>query len=335
MQAPHPRAGGAEGASAERPGIEALRLVPSRPRPGDRVTASADLSGAEGERVELDYEWYVDGRRLPAERGASLHVEGAEKGTRIEVVAVARGRGGVSEPARASARVANQPPVLHDVILEPLAEVSVLNDVTARPRASDADGDAIRYRYTWRVNGERVEGEGEGQVLRAERFARGDLIELEVVASDGEDESEPLRSAAIEVVNAGPRFHSKPGRIDADGVFRYRAEVEDPDGDRRFRYRLVKGPRGMRLDPLDGQVTWAPGPEQSGRHEVVLEAEDAQGAATSQTFHVQVDFETEPVPAAPAAPPAAPAEPGEFTPPTAAPAAETEGDENGEPDAAP
>jgi hypothetical protein len=305
MQAPRPRAPAearAGDSQNQPPQIEALRLVPTAPSPGDRLSASVDASDPEGDRVELDYSWSVDGRRLPNERGASLHVEGLRKGARIEVAVVARDAEAESEPARLAVRVANQPPVLHDVILEPLAEVSVLNDVSARARSSDADGDAVQHRYTWRVNGERMDGDGEGEVLRTSHFARGDHIELTVVASDGEDESEPLQSAPIEVVNAGPRFRSKPGRIDEDGVFRYRAEVEDPDGDRLFRYRLVKGPRGMRLEPLEGRISWAPEPDQAGSHEVVMEAQDAQGAASTQTFQVQVDFQSEALPAAPAAP---------------------------------
>ncbi len=283
------------------PRIEALRLVPGAPRPGDRLVAEVDWSDPESDRVELGYEWLVDGRILPQERGASLHVEGLSRGARIEVVVVARDAGGASEPARLSTRVANQRPILHDVILEPLGEVSVLNDVVARARATDPDGDPIQYRFLWRVNGDRMEGDGQGEVLRATHFARGDRIELSVVASDGEDESEPMQSAPIEVANAKPRFRSQPGRLDEDGTFRYRIEAEDPDGDRLFRYRLDQGPRGMRLDPLEGRITWAPEPDQAGRHEVVLEVDDRQGGTSTQTFSVQVEFqEEEALPAAPA-----------------------------------
>jgi hypothetical protein len=325
-------AGPAAGAAGNGPPrIEALRLVPGAPRPGDRVVAEVDWSDPEGDRVELSYQWLVDGRRLPGERGDSLHVEGLPKGRRIEVEVVARDAGGASEAARLGTRVANQRPILHDVILEPLGEVSVLNDVVARARATDPDGDPIRLRYAWRVNGERVEGDGEGEVLRATSFARGDRIELRVVASDGEDESEPLRSAPIEVANASPRFRSKPGRLDEDGVFRYRLEVEDPDGDRLFRYRLEKGPRGLRLDPVEGRITWTPEPDQAGDHEVVVQVDDRKGGTSTQSFGVAVEFE-------PAAPPAAPAAEGPARPAPAAnpgPAAQAEPGSQPEPESPP
>ena len=62
------------------------------------------------------------GVRLPA---TPSFRETAAKGSTIEVTAVARDGVNESEPARATARVGNQPPQLLQVLIEPLRDVSV------------------------------------------------------------------------------------------------------------------------------------------------------------------------------------------------------------------
>ena len=102
-------------------------------------------------------------------------------------------------------RTGNQPPVLLGVVLEPLGMVSVNHDVVAAPRARDPEGDDLRYRYAWTVNGMPVGGDD--AVLPASRFKRGDEITLRVVALDGTDESEPLQSDPFVVCERAARDH--------------------------------------------------------------------------------------------------------------------------------
>ncbi len=281
----------------QKPVVDELRLRPSNPRPGETLSVEASASDPDGDALRLDYVWRVNGQRMP-QSGSSLVLAAHERNSLIEVSVVARDGVDESEPARAQARVGNQPPQLLAIAIEPLQDVTAGHDILATPRATDPDGDEIEFRYAWQVDGEPV-GDGEPR-LAATHFARGDRIRLEVIASDGQDESEPLESADIVVGNAAPRITSTPGSFDADGSFRYQLEVADPDGDRLFRYRLVSGPEGLELDPVSGRVLWQPSREQVGTHPVLVEVDDRAGGIASQSFEIRVQEQVETLPAAPA-----------------------------------
>jgi hypothetical protein len=280
------------------PEIESVALEPASPRPGQRVSARVVADDPDGDPIRLDFRWRVAGRPVPEADGRpSLHVEGGDRDASIEVSVVASDGRAQSDPATASAHVGNLPPTIVQVVLKPLGPVSAGHDVTASPRSTDPDGGEIDYRYRWSVNGEELPDVG--ATLAARHFSRGDRIELEVVASDGEDESAPVRSPPIEVVNAAPRIVSRPGRIGADGVFRYAVRVEDPDGDEGFRYRLLKGPSGMSIDPEQGELRWTPAFDAVGSHPVEIEVEDPHGGRATQSFALELLYGAEPPPAAP------------------------------------
>ncbi len=292
-----PMAGGAASETAvERPAslnappqIERVELSPLDPRPGQRVVARVVASDPDGDEIELRYEWLVNGRRSE-QTASSFHVEDVAKGTLIEVRVTAADGANQSPAARASLRVGNQPPVLQGVVIEPLMEVSAGHDISASPRATDPDGDPIEYRFLWQVDGRRIDEDG--PVLSASHFERGSRVVVTVTASDGRDESDPLRSSPIPVVNAPPRITSiPPQQFQEDGSFRYRVTAEDPDGDRRFRFRLLEGPTGMDLDVVDGQLVWRPSEAQAGRHAVRIEVSDRKGGEATQSFVVTLGFE--------------------------------------------
>lgn len=300
MSAPAREDAGPGAAGNSRPVFEELRLRPSSPRPGETITVEASASDPDGDSLQIEYVWRVNGQRV-AQSGPRMQLEAHQRGALIEVVAVARDGVNESEPARAEARVGNQPPLLLGVAIEPLQDVTAGHDILATPRATDPEGDELEFRYAWQVNGEPA-GDAEPR-LAASHFQRGDRIRLEVIASDGESESDPLRSADIVVGNAAPSITSSPGSFDADGSFRYQLAVEDPDHDRVFRYRLVSGPEGLSVDTVSGLVQWRPRESQLGSFAVTLEADDRSGGVAQQSFEVRVQSQAETLPAAPAAAP--------------------------------
>jgi hypothetical protein len=275
------------------PVIEEVRLEPSHPRPGETVTAQVIVNDPDGDPVTLAYSWRVAGRSVeaPPER-ASIHVEGIGREEAIEVTVVARDAQGESQPETAIARVGNLPPTIIQVVLQPSGHVTAGNDVTASARASDPEGNEIEYRYHWSVNGRTVEVEG--PTLAASNFKRGDTVSLQLIASDGDAESEPVESPAIPVVNAAPKITSQPGAIGADGVFRYNVQAEDPDGDSTLRYRLNEGPKGMTIGFDDGKLKWEPPLDAAGSHPVEIEVEDLFGGKGTQRFALELSYETQP-----------------------------------------
>lgn len=281
------------------PVIESIVLRPANPRPGERLEVQVSSRGGNGNDIRYEYEWKVNGRSSDL-HDRVFHVEGETgKGSTIEVKAVAFDGESRSEPAEAWVRIGNSPPVLHGLIIEPLREVSAGHDVAATPKASDPDGDELRFDYRWDVNGETVATEG--SVLSSSHYGRGDRIAVTVTASDGQDESNQISSEAIPVVNSDPKITSTPGSFDEFGRFIYPLQVEDPDGDSNFRYRLAEGPEGMEIDIVDGTVRWTPREDQAGKHPVKVEVSDSEGGKGIQSFMVTLAFEDPTADAPPAA----------------------------------
>ncbi len=268
------------------PQIERLSLRPSRPRAGEPVRALVEARDPDGDRVQLGYHWERNGRAV-YEAGAELPAGATRKGDVLKLTVTASDGEAAGEARHAEARVGNQAPLLRSVKIQPERDVKAGMNLSAVVDAEDPDGDRLRIEYVWRVNG-RVAARGEPNLPTTE-FKRGDEIQLAVVAHDDTDESRKLESAPVRLSNASPEIRSKPEAMDEDGVFRYAIQAEDHDGDRPLHYELVEGPRGMRLDPVTGEITWQPGSGQSGRHPVEVAVGDRHGGVATQRFELIVD----------------------------------------------
>jgi hypothetical protein len=184
--------------------------------------------------------------------------------------------------------------------VHPGAEVPRGEMVSVLVEAEDPDGGDLDYRYAWRINGRAVSASGPS--LDTKMLQNGDSIQVEVVAEDGRDESDPIQSAPVVIANAFPEILSSPSEISADGEFRYAIEARDPDGDRNLRYQLKTAPEGMTVNPVLGEVRWQPTAAQAGTHPVEVVVEDSAGARTVQAFELQVEAEDPDAAQAPAAP---------------------------------
>ncbi len=267
------------------PRIESVRFVPLRPATGETLRASAHSSEADDDPLSFDFVWTVGGQRL-AQRGPEITLTRARKGDSIEVTVTASNGQALSAPFSASTRVANQAPRLERIRLEPNGPITVGREVTAHPEADDADGDLISFQYSWRVNGNTIAEFG--PVLSTADLRRGDTLVVQVVASDGEDDSDAVEGPKITLANAPPIIISKPGGAGEDGVFRYKVRAEDPDRDRVLRFSLATAPPGMTITSTQGLIQWAPGAAQAGSHPVVVVVDDLKGGQSSQRFEVIV-----------------------------------------------
>ena len=142
-------------------------------------------------------------------------------------------------------RADNRAPTVESVRLSPRDPVPDV-PITASAEVDDPDGDAVRVTYVWSVNGREVERGGRPTVSLP-GLAKGDRVEVTVLATDGRLEAEP-RSARTDVANRLPLLdgvalevagqpldsgsRARPGdRLRATPLAR------DPDGDDlRFEY---------------------------------------------------------------------------------------------------
>jgi hypothetical protein len=276
------------------PVILEVHLSPSEPAAGERVSAHVRASEPDGEAIQLRFAWSVGGRPLP-ESGAEIRLGEVARGERVEVEVTASDGRDESEPVWVFGTVRNRRPVVTGIGLRPLSEVPRGEPVVATVAARDPDGDQLEFRYEWSVNDHPLPEEG--NTLRTDRLRRGDAIRVRVVASDGTDESAPIPSGVVHVANAHPEILSSPSGVSSDGSFRYAVQARDPDGDRRLRYELRKGPEGMKMNRIDGEVTWQATAKQAGAHEVEIVVEDSEGARTVQAFELIVRV-ADPQPAA-------------------------------------
>lgn len=267
------------------PTVRDVSLRPAEPVAGERVTAVVDAVDPDGDTLRFTYRWRLDGERSEV-TAAVFPLPDRARGQRLEVEVIATDGAHETQPVGASAWVENQPPVIEKLVIEPGAEITVEQTLVASAHAVDPDGDPVETRYTWLVNDRPVEAPG--RQLAAPAFRRGDRIRLQATASDGEDDSEPVTSPEIRVVNAVPRIVSSPAGFDESGSFHYTVQVQDPDRDRSLRFRLVQAPQGMNIDWLSGTVTWTPDASQTGDHDVVIEVDDQAGGVATQSFRLQV-----------------------------------------------
>lgn len=281
------------------PVIESVAIEPDEILPGRTIRAAVRASDPDGDRVQLRYAWQRNGSVL-GESGSEISPRDLEKGDVVTLVVVATDGRAETEPVEAEARVANRPPTLFAVALESPDDAAPGRALVASPRADDPDGDELVYEYEWRVNGETVDADG--PELSTERLKRGDRVEVVAVASDGEASSAPQTSRPVTIGNSPPRVTSEVAWTNVGGVMRYTVEAHDPDGDRSLRYRLLKGPENMQIDPIRGEIHWKPTEDQKGKHPVEIEVDDLRGGRAIQRFELTVDVEEVPAVAEASAP---------------------------------
>jgi len=279
------------------PEIGALRLEPADPLPGGRVRAVADVRDPDRDPVTTQFRWELAGRELE-ETGSEIALDGAAKGDSIEVWVRASDGTAEAEEAHAVSSVANRRPKLANVALEPRGAVLRGQPAVATPIAEDPDGDELSYRFRWTVNDETV-ADTDASSLPTDELEAGDQVRVQVIASDGDADSDAVWSGVLRVGNAAPEITSRPGAVAPGEAFAYQVEARDPEGDRNLRYSLRKGPDGMSINAVLGQLRWQPRPEQAGVHPVEIAVEDSSGARTVQTFELTVGAGA-PAPAAPA-----------------------------------
>jgi hypothetical protein len=244
-------------------------------------TVETDLVAVSNEAA-VTYRWTRGGSEMGGEDRRILAKGMFVKGDEIAVVVAIDGR-----TASATTRVRNSPPKALAVKLDPPRDIFMGVDIRAVPEGSDADGDDIQWSYQWLINDQALPAETD-QVLRGDRFRRGDRVTIRVIPSDAEDAGKAYTPLALTIPNAPPRFTTTPPAAFESAVYQYEAHANDADGD-DVRYSVASAPGGMTIDPVTGRITWPLTAQPSGSYPVELVAEDGVGGRTSQQFSLTVN----------------------------------------------
>ncbi|RME19525.1 MAG: VCBS repeat-containing protein, partial [Deltaproteobacteria bacterium] len=236
-----------------------VEIVPAEPRHGDslEVKVSKPSNDADGDRIRYRYTWLPDKVSLKKQRKARIPGALVRKGQRW--TAVVRPFDGEVEGSSsyASVTVGNTPPVPPVVAIAPAHPrvTDSLKAVVKKP-STDVDGDAVEYRYIWRVGKEKLNLARGSAELPARMARKGELVKLEVVPFDGQEEGKSALATTL-VENSPPgtpevAIHpSRPNTLDTLSV-RVTKPAPDEDGDRityRARWTLVrKGAKPKRVN---------------------------------------------------------------------------------------
>ncbi|MBI5548830.1 MAG: VCBS repeat-containing protein [Deltaproteobacteria bacterium] len=187
------------------PGALDVVLLPAEPRIGDAIRAviKREAADVDGDKLSYRYRFQIDGTPVPLDGSLDSLPAGIARKKQTVMVEVRADDGQLQGPA-ASARavVVNTPPEAPKALLlptEPRA-ADLLQGVLAAS-ASDADGDKLTYRFTFKKDGKRIDAMAEGREVRG--LKKGESYEIEVVANDGEVES-PAAKASATVRNSRP-----------------------------------------------------------------------------------------------------------------------------------
>ena len=295
---PEPKAGAARPQARvapennREPVIRSMRIVPGAPTVGDPLALSLKAIDPDGDALEAQIEWFRNGRSFQSGDATTLDTRGFVRGDQIyAVVRVSDGELSITERTP-MIEIVNQPPRVTRIQLAP-ENPNAGTDLTAVADAIDNDGDEFELSYEWFVNDDPVGASG--ATLAAKHFKRGDVVMVEVSATDPYGDAEPTRSVPLTIPNGPPEITSNPSEATVGaGRYRYVIKAEDPDGDRPLRYTLAEGPDGMDVDLLSGVISWKVPASAGGSYPVEVAVSDPQGSATHQRYDLELSWSSTP-----------------------------------------
>ncbi len=186
----------------------------------------------------------------------------------------------------------NAPPTITSV---PSGVAVAGNVFTYQVEATDPDGDDLSYRLERAIPAMTLDDAGLFEWL-PEASQEGETFVVDIIVEDGRGGSatQTLTLPVNAGANSPPTITSTPAlSVNAGENYEYRLQASDPDGD-TVSFRLDTAPIGMTM-AAGGLVQWTPTSPQVGRaHEVVVFAEDARGAVSTQSFSIAVNEAGEP-----------------------------------------
>jgi hypothetical protein len=297
---PSAPAGEEEEAPNSPPEIVSASLRPYDATPGDMLQVVAEIIDRDRDNLDIEVEWYANGTLIETTTDLRFLPPKLQRGDVVHAVLYVSDAEDEDSWETEAIQLRNSPPRITSVRVLP-DNASGGDDLMAVAEAIDSEGDQIEFRYLWTLNGQELADVAEA-VLPSARIRRGDRVHVEVLPFDGNDEGSEVRSAELLVRNAAPEITSEPGySLASPDLYAHTVTAEDPDGDTPLRFELVRGPEGMTMDIVSGELTWQVPAGTSGDFPVEVAVIDPWGGDSRQRYVLAVQWE-EP-PASPAADP--------------------------------
>ena len=264
------------------PIIRSAMILPDPILRSGTASVRVEAEDPEDNAVTFRFQWFANGKPIPEETGATLSPTMLNRGDEVSV-AVTPLDGHATGPAYLTApvKVANSPPVVKQVVLEP-KELVIGKPLRAQVEGSDADRDEIRYTFEWWKNNELV-SQGEEGSFQTTGLGRDDTIVVAVTPHDHDGPGERVYSQPLTITNTSPSITSTPPTALVAGRYVYAVTAQDPEGD-PLTYSLETAPPGMTINEKTGQIQWQVTPDLTGPQEVRVVVNDGQDGSSFQDF---------------------------------------------------
>ena len=176
------------------PLLGAISMTPSPARTADTIGVTASgVSDLDGDTVTLAYSWEVGGSVVST--SSTLASSAHSKGDLVEVTVTPNDGDDDGTPLSASLTIANTAPTTPALAIAPASPRPTDDLVCSITTGSvDADGDRIRYTFSWTVDGSSWSGSTStttysGDTIPNSATSDGEVWICSVVADDGTDSS--------------------------------------------------------------------------------------------------------------------------------------------------
>lgn len=265
------------------PVITRAEILPTHPQRGSRINLRIRASDDDGERISYAVNWFCNDRIIGS--GLEFYLSDVEKGDRIYAeVTPSDGHQSGTTVRTTTVTVANSPPKIIGVKLEPEAIVSSTGEMRIIAEGVDPDADSLSYFCYWRINdGNRLPDSSTTLRLHDLGLEKGMILTSELYAYDGDTVSSSY-VLEIEITNSPPMLSAEQESIpySPDSIV-YALPIIDPDGD-NLSYELIEAPAGLRIDQTSGIVHGSV--TETEPFEILVRATDTEGAFLNARFTV-------------------------------------------------
>jgi hypothetical protein len=255
-----------------------ITLTPSYVTRDGSVTAVV-----KGARLsDVSYQWIVNDREIKEATGKVFDSPDLKKHDRVQVKVYVRDRGEMTSELLI---ISNSIPAIQTARLLP-ENPAAGNELEVEAVTVDGDDDAVSLSYKWSVNNKPIDEHFSLLDLERAGIRSGDKVSVTIIPTDGEHTGRSITLNTF-VVNSAPKVARRISETMKGSMYYSRVIADDPDGD-TLTYSLVKGPKGMFIDPSSGKITWEVEPEDVGNHDITVSVKDGEGGTATVQYTAEI-----------------------------------------------